>query len=135
MAGTLTVTTINGVSTLNAPSGVLATQNGMTGIAKAWVNFNGVTTATIRASFNVSSVTRTSTGTYTINFTTALTDGNFAFAGSAENTSSARLYVVSQDYLTANTSTALYIIVGASGAAAYVGNGADSTNTSVAVFR
>jgi hypothetical protein len=129
MAGTLTI------STLSDGTNSTSSTNPIKGSAKAWVNFNGVTTATIRASFNVSSVTRTSTGTYTINFTTALTDGNFAFAGSAENTSSARLYVVSQDYLTANTSTALYIIVGASGAAAYVGNGADSTNCSVAVFR
>ena len=129
MAGTLTI------STLSDGTNSTSSTNCIQGSAKAWVNFNGVTTATIRASFNVSSVTRTSTGTYTINFTTALTDGNFAFAGSAENTSSARLYVVSQDYLTANTSTALYIIVGASGAAAYVVNGADSTNCSVAVFR
>ena len=129
MAGTLTI------STLSDGTNSTSSTNCIQGSAKAWVNFNGVTTATIRASFNVSSVTRTSTGTYTINFTTALTDGNFAFAGSAENTSSARLYVVSQDYLTANTSTALYIIVGASGAAAYVGYGADSTNCSVAVFR
>ena len=37
MAGTLTI------STLNDSSGVLATQNGMTGIAKAWVNFAGST--------------------------------------------------------------------------------------------
>jgi hypothetical protein len=33
------------VPTLNAPSGVLATQNGMTGIAKAWVNFGYVSSA------------------------------------------------------------------------------------------
>ena len=29
------------VSTLNDDTGVLATQNGMTGIAKAWANWNG----------------------------------------------------------------------------------------------
>jgi len=68
------------VTTLNAPSGVLATQNGMTGIAKAWVKFVGSTGA-ISSSFNVSSVTRGSTGHYTINFTTALADGNYAVGG------------------------------------------------------
>jgi hypothetical protein len=78
MAGTLNVTTISGVSTLNAPSGVLATQNGMTGVAKAWVNFNGVTTATIRGSFNTSSITRNSAGNYTMNFTTAMPNANYA---------------------------------------------------------
>lgn len=47
-------------------------------LCRAWVNFDGVTTATIRASFNVSSVTRTSAGYYTVSFTTALTDANYA---------------------------------------------------------
>lgn len=47
-------------------------------LCRAWVNFNGVTTATIRASFNVSSVTRNGTGSYTVNFTNALSDANYA---------------------------------------------------------
>jgi hypothetical protein len=47
---------------------------------RAWVNFDGVTTATIRASGNVSSVTRNSTGNYTVNFTTAMPDANYAIA-------------------------------------------------------
>jgi len=45
------------IDTLNASTGVLATQNGMTGIAKAWVQFTGASGgATINQSFNVSSV-------------------------------------------------------------------------------
>lgn len=75
MAGGLTI------STLNDSSGVLATQNGMSGIAKAWVQFNGVTTATIRGSFNVSSVTRNGTGDYTVNFTTTMPDANYSVVG------------------------------------------------------
>jgi hypothetical protein len=47
-------------------------------LCRAWVNFNGVTTATIRASFNVSSVTRNGTGDYTVNFTNAMSDANYA---------------------------------------------------------
>ena len=47
-------------------------------LCRAWVNFNGVTTATIRASFNVSSITRNGTGNYTINFTNALPDANYS---------------------------------------------------------
>lgn len=65
MAGQLTI------DTLKASSGVLATQNGMTGVAKAWVNFTG-STATINGSFNVSSITRNATGDYTVNFTTSM---------------------------------------------------------------
>jgi hypothetical protein len=76
MAGQLTV------DTLRAGSGVLATQNGMTGIAKAWVQFVG-SSATINGSFNVSSITRNSTGDYTVNFTTAMPNANYAVAGGA----------------------------------------------------
>ena len=71
MAGTLTI------DTLRASSGVLATQNGMTGVAKAWINFNGNSGGTTRASFNVSSFTRTGTGIYQINFATTLPDANY----------------------------------------------------------
>lgn len=70
MAGQLTI------DTLKASSGVLATQNGMTGIAKAWVNFNG-NTATIRGSFNVGSITRVAQGVYTIAFSTAMPNANY----------------------------------------------------------
>ena len=44
------------------------------GLAKAWVNFNGVGTVAIRASYNVTSITDNGTGDFTINFTTAMTD-------------------------------------------------------------
>lgn len=84
MAGTLTVSTLSSVSTLNAASGVLATQNGMTGIAKAWVNFqggNGSTAGTVNGSFNVLSVTANSTGDYTVTFNTSMTNANYAVAG------------------------------------------------------
>jgi len=71
MAGQLTI------DTLKASSGVLSVQNGMTGIAKAWVQWVG-TTGAIVGSFNVSSVTRRGTGQYTVNFTTAMPNANFA---------------------------------------------------------
>jgi hypothetical protein len=74
MAGQLTI------DTLRAGSGVFATQNAMSGIAQVWVNFVG-TTGSINASFNTSSVTRNGTGDYTINFTTALADANYAIGG------------------------------------------------------
>jgi hypothetical protein len=48
--------------------------------ARAWVNFNGTGTIAIRASANVSSVTDNGTGTYTVNFTTAMSDINYAYA-------------------------------------------------------
>lgn len=45
---------------------------------RAWVNFNGTGTVAIRASYNVSSITDNGTGDYTINFTTAMPDTNYA---------------------------------------------------------
>jgi hypothetical protein len=53
----------------------------MPGAAKAWVNFNGTGTVAIRAQFNVSSITDNGTGDYTVNFTTALADANYAVGG------------------------------------------------------
>jgi hypothetical protein len=74
MAGQLTI------DTLRASSGVLATQNGMTGIAKAWVNWDGTTStpSTIRGSFNVTSITKNTTGSWTVNFTTAFANTNYS---------------------------------------------------------
>jgi len=48
-------------------------------LARAWVNFNGTSTVSIRASGNVSSITDNGTGDYTVNFTAAVTDSNFAY--------------------------------------------------------
>ena len=74
------------VPTLNAPSGVLATQNGMTGIAKAWVNFVGSSSPTINQSFNVSSVTYVSAGIWQVNFTTAFANTSYCpIVGTANN--------------------------------------------------
>jgi hypothetical protein len=47
------------------------------GGCKAWLRYTG-STATINGSFNVSSVTVNGTGDYTLNFTTALADANYA---------------------------------------------------------
>ena len=49
---------------------------------RAWVNFNGTGTPAIRGSGNVSSITDNGTGTYTITFTTAMPDVNYAHSGS-----------------------------------------------------
>jgi hypothetical protein len=43
-----------------------------------WVNFNGNGTVAIRASGNVSSITDHAAGDYTVNFTTAMPDANYA---------------------------------------------------------
>jgi len=54
------------------------------GRAKAWVNFDGTTNTggncDIRDSFNISTVSDDGTGQYTINFSSAMTNANYAIA-------------------------------------------------------
>ena len=48
------------------------------GRAKAWVEFEGTGSYTIIASYNVSSVSRTSNGNYTVNFSNNFANTNYA---------------------------------------------------------
>ena len=80
MAGTIVANQIN------TDTGLFSTNNAYSGIAKAWVQFAG-STGTISGSFNVSSITRASTGTYTINYTTAMTNANYAVSFGTGNAS------------------------------------------------
>jgi hypothetical protein len=59
---------------------------------RAWVNFNGTGTVAIRASFNVSSITDNGVGDYTLNFTNAMPDVNYAFVGALIGTTASTLY-------------------------------------------
>lgn len=52
---------------------------------RAWVNFNGSGTVAIRASGNVSSITDNGTGEYTVNFTNAMPDANYAVSSIADD--------------------------------------------------
>lgn len=98
------------------------------GLAKAWVNFNGTGTVAIRASYNVSSITDNGTGDYTVNFTTALADANYGFAfGGFESPTDGRI-VTGQG--TTPTTTAFRL---KSENAA--GTATDGTYVSVAIFR
>lgn len=100
-----------------------------TRIAKAWVNFNGLT-GVIRSSYNVSSVTKTNTGRYTINFSSAMTDTNYsisAFGGDAGTNS----------WTTISTPTSGSSPIGAGSIAitsSLLGNYADSFIVSVQIF-
>lgn len=78
-ASTSTLVLKNGVA--NTPPTVQDSAGTQIGtFCRAWVNFNGTGTVAIRASFNVSSITDNGTGDYTVNFTNALPDANYAVA-------------------------------------------------------
>jgi uncharacterized protein (AIM24 family) len=76
-------------------SSVLATPTGSAPsyTCRAWVNFNGTGTVAIRASGNVSSLTDLGTGSYQVNFTTAMPDANYSVATSAMGQSSATQFI------------------------------------------
>lgn len=61
-------------------------------LCRAWVNFNGTGTVAIRASFNVASITDNGTGVYTVNFATAMPDGNYSAVITSSHYSTANHY-------------------------------------------
>ena len=70
----------------NKPANVPAVDGGQVSgmnafYVRAWANFNGAGTVSIRASGNISSVTRLSTGIFQINFMNAMPDINYAVVG------------------------------------------------------
>lgn len=67
----------SGNLSFNSGYGSVATAYG----CRAWVNFNGQGTVAIRSSGNVSSITDNGVGDYTVNFTSAMPDTNYAFVG------------------------------------------------------
>jgi hypothetical protein len=131
MAGTVVVDAVKS-STTGAPTfqNTNGTQIGT--LCRAWVNFNGVSGASIRASFNVSSVTRNATGDYTLNFTNAMPDANYAATGmsrEADNSSFSWVGIFS--------SVSTYYATGSFRfqTATHSGLAADSGCTNVAIFR
>jgi len=122
-----TVTTLTS-TTLSDGTNSTSTTNAIQGSAKAWVSFTG-STAAIRGSYNVSSVTRASAGSFTINFTNALTDANYAITGSAGSGGTTGGYMIC-NYQLAPTSSACTVLTLNTGSTA-----TDYAYTSVIILR
>lgn len=73
-AGNGTLSVESSLFKFNSGYGSAATAYG----CRAWVNFTALGTVTIRASGNVTSITDNGVGDFTINFTTALPNANYA---------------------------------------------------------
>jgi len=69
-------------------------------MAKAWVNFDGSGTVSIRGSYNVSSLTDNGAGDYTVAFTTAMANTNYAVATGHNNGYTSANYTSFSGYLT-----------------------------------
>lgn len=91
MAGTLTI------STLSDGTNSTSATNCIQGSAKAWVNWTGSSGA-INASYNVSSVTRTATGTYTVNFTNAFSSTNYATAFGGNSYTASTFPIITENF-------------------------------------
>jgi hypothetical protein len=99
-------------------------------ICRAWVSFNGTTSPpTIRGSFNISSVTKSGAGTYTINITSAMPDTNYSVVGqgSYSGGTDGRFQF---EQSTARTTTAYYMYTANASQAA-----TDSLYGNIAIFR
>ena len=131
-AGTLIAANSSGVLQMNSGYGSNANAYG----CRAWVNFSGRNTATIRASGNVSSITDNGTGDYTVNFTTALADANYSVSvigGDGDNVASGIEYGVFGAPRRATAPSTSSIRIGASNYGASVMD--DFKYMYVAVFR
>jgi hypothetical protein len=104
---------------------------------RAWVNFDGTTSpGTIRASGNVSSVTKNGTGDYTINFATAMPDANYSYQLSGRQNTSGNIIDAIMGHPTTSQATTtsfrvvVYTVAGSSSFSAR-----DSAVLTAAVFR
>lgn len=132
-AGAVTAAKLSGAQTGSAP---------IYG-CRAWVNFNGTRNATdtgastnganvlIRSSGNVSSVLKNGTGDYTITFTTALPDANFADAIGGRRSSAGSVAQSLKTESGAKTSTTMQVLT----ATITNNTAADHEEVCVSIFR
>ena len=95
------------------------------GRAKAWVSFNGTGTLSINDSFNVSSVTDTAVGQYTVNYTNAFANTSYAVIHGAIYAAGSGFY---HSYYNLTASSVTFLIISSS--ASYT----DSSHVSAAFF-
>lgn len=123
---------VNVTGNLKVKSAVLAPE-GTTPLfaARTWVNFNGSgtngTDQTIRANGNVTRVYKTSTGTYTVYFTTPMQDANYCVIATSGDVSGGNGRVVN---VISATTTEIQILIRGTG-----GSGQNSDLVMLAVFR
>jgi len=126
----VTATTGNFSGNVTLGSSVLATPTGSAPayLCRAWVNFNGTGTVAIRASGNVSSITDNGTGNYTVNFTTAMPDANYATTGTSRSSGISNGMTLG----TVSTATTNVVVSTTSGSA---NASLDTPEVCVAIFR
>lgn len=131
IAGTNTITLPASTGTVALTSGLPASEQ----LCKAWAKFNG-TTATIIQAYGISSITKNTTGDYTVNFTTTQANANYAAITGFTSTTGGSWYAAvafgqsGSPYYVAPTTNAFKVLT----IRAYDNTVVDSDNVQVAVF-
>ena len=105
------------------------------GRAKAWINFNGTGTAAINDDFNISSITDNGTGDFTISFSNAFSNTNYAVVacnGRQIQSNSTNAFTILVDEVNTAKTTGLFRIISL-GTNTYF-NLADPNSANIAVF-
>ena len=130
-------TTGNAATATTATKLSTASGSALSYSARAWVNFNGTGTVTIRGSGNVSSIVDNGVGDYTVIFITAMQDANYCVTGASALNNSPN----DANYNTAspgvnNLSTAAFrVATGYPGDSGNYGAAVDAEFVHLAVFR
>lgn len=135
---TLTLPTTTGTAVIQNASNNLLMNSGYGSDAvaygcRAWVNFTGSGTVTIRTSGNVTSITDNGVGDFTVNFTNAMPDANYAMGAAGEIASGTNYNVIQFNQNTSPTTSAVRLTsLNQSGGVPAV---FDSARVTVAIFR
>lgn len=103
--------------------------------AKAWVNFDGTGTPSIRASGNISSITDLGTGYYTLNFAVAFSNTNYAVLGTARGRDSHTQFSAGLATAEVPGTSSVNIKVGSQGGTSVTGFLEDSAYVFIGIFR
>lgn len=110
--GTVTVTAATKTDQQTGTSSIVAVtpsqQQSHDSAAKAWVYFTGATPPVILASYNVTSVTRTSAGIWTVTFTSAFASANYTCTATA---STAGAPYVAYEIITPTRTASVFTLV------------------------
>lgn len=135
---TLSVETIKSLAASTPPAVQDSAGTEIGTFCRAWVNFNGtfasspftIANGGIRAAFNVTSVSDNGVGDYTINFSNAMPDANYAVVATREMVTGATNPGTGTKAGTMLTTSATIFNIGGSSSVAQ-----DNTQICVSVFR
>ena len=129
---TLKTNTLTGTSTAGSIAvtgeGNSTTTNLQQGLAKAWVNYNQSTPATVD-SFSISSVTDSTTGEFKINISSAFSNTGYSSTGMTNGTAGVSRGLISEDHDNSRTTSQLPVITSKDSDGGYT----DFTSSSVSM--